>query len=168
MKRITVLIITILLILSISPLTSATEWNVPDDAYAIWYMPNQHLQQPVYEAETWRDWQPIVDAPQSALISTWLNARVITDHCNSKGVDGGRWHMKDIRLGDTAYLITHDGTFKYQCYLTAIVDVGTWGYTINNKILEPASSTDIACRCCVGMDAERNYFAVFRYVKEIK
>ena len=165
MKRvIAVLVVVSCLIFTVS----ATEWDIPEDAYAIWWMPNQHFQNYVYEAVTWREWQPIVDAEQSALIKSWLNARSIADHCYSDGVDGGRWFMKDVRLGDTAYLITRNGKYKYECYLTAIVDVGTWGYTINGKVLEPASSLDIACRCCVGSDPTRNYFAVFKFVKEIK
>ena len=151
----------------LSPYASATHWDIPSDAYAIWFLPNQHFTNYVYTATSWREWQPIIDEEQSALIDTWATARKISDHCDSKGVDG-IWNMSHIRLGDTAYLITHTGTAKYECYLTAIVDVGSWGFTIGNKVLEPTSSLDIACRCCVGKDATRNYIAVFRFVKELQ
>lgn len=146
----------------------ATDLEIPEEAVGIWFIPNLHLKTYVYKG-TWDRWQDIVDAPESALMRTWSTARVIGDHCNTRGIDGnGLWNMSSIRLGDCAYLITPEGKYKYQCYLTAIVDVGSWGFTINGKVLEPASSTDIANTCCVGHDTSRRYIAVFRYVKEIK
>lgn len=166
MKKLT-FFLALLLILSLSVTASATHWEIPEDAYAIWFMPEQHFTNYVYTAQTWREWQPIIDEEQSALIHNWTTARVISDHCDSEGVDG-IWNMSNIRLGDVAYLITRDGRFKYECYLTAIVIPNSWGYTVGGKPIEPTSSTDIACRCCVGKDASRNYFAVFRFVKEIK
>ena len=168
MKYLLSFLIILCLFLSISPTAIADQWDIPEDAVGIWFVPDQHLKQYVYKG-TWDKWQDIVDAKESALIRTWQEARVIVDHCNSKGIGGeGLWNASFIRLGDCAYFITHDGKYKYQCYLTAIVDVGSWGYTINGRVLQPTSSKDIANACCVGTDSSRNYIAMFRYVKEIK
>jgi len=163
MKRIVCVFILLILL---CPSAVATQWNIPEGAEGIWFIPNLHVQVPVYSS-TWSEWQQIVDAKDSALLNTWLSARMIADHFNSKDGDG-RWNMRQLKPGDGAYFITPTGTNYYKCYMVALVDVGSWGFTINNKVLQPMSSLDIGNRCCVGSDLTKNYLAVFRYVKTLK
>lgn len=166
-KRVLILILIFLTLLPM-PICEAGDVKIPDGAVGIWWIPDLHIRQPVYRV-TWDKWQEVIDAPESALMETWLTARMIADHSMSRGMDNtGRWNMSYIDLGDHAYFITAEGKALYECYLTAVVDVGTWGFTINGKVLQPASSADIGNRCCVGKDSTRNYIAVFKYVKEIK
>lgn len=165
MKRVATLI---LIVIILCPTASATEWEIPEDAYGIWYVPDLNFYCPVYEAQTWRDWQPIVDAEHSMLINSYMNARCIADHCCSEGQDGkGYWYVQNIELLSAAYLIKHDETLKYECYMTAVAIPDPWGYLVNGVPIQPTSSLDILCRCCVGMDASRNFIAMFRLVKKI-
>ena len=162
------IIIALLLLLSIPVIASATHWEIPEDAYGVWYVPDLHFACPVYTAQTWREWQPIIDAEQSMLMLPYLNAMSVSDHHGSRGQDGEKgWYVQNIKLLSTAYMITHTETKKYECYLTAVAVPHSYGYLVNGVPIQPTSSTDIMVRCCVGSDATRNYIAMFRLVKTL-
>ena len=168
--KLTAILLAICLLLI--PITASAETvlymgNIPEDAVGLWYVPCLDFSAFLYTG-AWSEWQDIVDAEESMLYKTYLNAYSISDHHGSHGRADGKWLVEDIKLLSTAYLITQTETREYECYLTAVAVPDTWGYLINGKQLQPTSSTDILCRCCVGKDAERNYVALFQFVKEIR
>lgn len=143
--------------------------EIPEGAIGVWRIESLNINQAVYKGIP-KDWQKIVNKEESALLESWHQANMICDHHGSVGIGNkGRWNMSNVRLGDYAMFITPNKKSVYECYLTALVNVNRQGYySMNNKLLQPTSSKDIGCRCCVGTDSTRNYIAVFRYLYDSK
>ena len=140
---------------------------IPDGAYGIWEIPKLKIKLPVYFSDA-KHLQDVIDREESALIDRWLNAYRIVDHFGSEGMGGkGDWNIQQVMAGAYAYMTRPDGKYKYECYLTAIADVKTYGYSVCGRLLTPVSSKDILTACCVGIDSTRNYVAVFKYVKKL-
>ena len=141
---------------------------IPKGAYGVWSVPSLNIQIPVYLKQNSKK-QKIVDDKESALIDPWVNANQIADHFCSVGLNGkGIWNMQQIMVGSDAYLTKEDGTYQYECYMTAIADVQPYGYTVGGRLLTPLSSLDILNTCCVGLDSKRNYVAIFRCKRKLK
>lgn len=141
---------------------------IPKNAYGVWSVPSLNIQLPVYLKNN-STRQQIVDNKESALIDPWVNAYRICDHFCSVGLNGkGVWSMQQIMLGAEAYMTKPDGCYQYECYMTAIADVQSYGYTVGGRLLTPLSSLDILNVCCVGLDSKRNYVAVFRCKRKLK
>ena len=142
--------------------------KIPNGAYGIWHVPSLNIQIPVYLKNN-STRQQIVDKKESALIDPWVNAYRIADHFCSVGLNAkGIWNMQQIMVGAEAYLTKADGTYQYECYMTAIADVQSYGYTVGGRLLTPLSSLDILNACCVGLDSKRNYVAIFRCKRKLK
>ena len=142
--------------------------EIPEGAVGVWRIESLNINQPVYKGLQ-NEQKKIIDKEESALLTQWCQAQMISDHCDSYGMEyKGNWNMSEVHVGDLAMFIQPNKKSLYQCYLIALVDVKPGYYAMNGKILQPTSSKDIGCRCCVGDDSTRNYIAVFRYMQDLK
>ena len=141
--------------------------EIPEGAYGVWYVPKLKVHLPVY-FQGKETKQAVIDRGESALIDNWVNAYRIIDHFGSEGMEGkGIWNIQNVMPGAYAYMIKPDGKWMYECYMTGMVDVKTYGYMMCGRLVIPASSLDILNACCVGADSDRNFIAVFKRIKKI-
>ena len=137
---------------------------VPDGAVGLWTIPDLHILVPVYAPSKGKTEQQIVDAENSASYVRWGCAYEIGDHC---GALGGTWRMDRVHPLMVAFFVKPDGVYKYECYRTCVADVKPYGYRIGSNLVNPYSSKDILCACCVGSDSKRNFLAIFRYLAKM-
>lgn len=166
MKRLTILILTILMLLSICPCASAME--IPDGAYGVIWIPCLKIKMPVYtpEVNTVAIRQEIIDAEESAVIFNWGTAYQIGDHVFSKGLNGeGEWNLQKVFAGAYAWFYTIDGTYYLECYMTGKADYDGNEY-LNGRLVTPCSSHDLLLHCCAE-DSSHHLIAVFRRLREM-
>lgn len=142
--------------------------DIPDKSLGIWQIPELNINIPVYaKSDVGKTDQQIVDDENSADWMRWGCAYQIGDHYNSQA-GKGNWRIDKVKPLMLAYFFRKDGCHKYECYLTAVANVKSYGFVVCNQLLNPHSSKDILTACCVGGDSKRNFVAVFRYVGKQK
>lgn len=86
---------------------------------------------------------------------------------NNLGKDGrGFWNIQKVMAGCYAYLHTQDGSYYYECYLTAKTDYHGDQEYYNGRIITPCSSHDLMIGCCAE-DTQHHFVAIFRRLKEL-
>jgi len=138
--------------------------TIPNGAVGVWQIPDLSVSVPVYAPKQGKTEQQIIDAVNSASYVRWGCAYEIGDHY---GALGGAWRIDKIQPLMVAFFVKPEGTYRYECYRTCVADVKPYGYRIGSNPVNPYSSKDILCACCVGSDSSRNYLAVFRYVCKV-
>ena len=141
--------------------------EIPKGAYGVWYVPKLQIQLPVYFKGN-ETKQAVIDREQCALIDNWVNAYRIVDHFGSEGMESkGDWNIQNVMPAARAYMIKPDGKYLYECYMTGLVDVKSYGYMMCGRLVTPASSLDILNACCYGADSTKNFIAVFKQKKKL-
>lgn len=146
----------------------ATVYQVPqpvrilDGAAGVWQVPSIGTSSPVYPKHD-RVGQDVVDADDSALIIDYGAGKAILDHNNSV-VGNGKWEVGEIRVGDTAWLITEEDTTEYACYMVCEAVNTGHGYRLDGTGLYPHRSSDILCVSCIPDTENGVYIAFFKYV----
>lgn len=163
MKKITSLILAIILCISLCATASAIE--IPDGATALIWIPCLNIRMSIYTADQAHR-QDVIDAEDSALLSHWGTAYEILDHFGSECVGSkGQWNIQKVFSGAYAFYYTRGHSYMYECYLTAMTEYDGNEY-INGRLLSPHSSYDLMTVCCAGQDTHHHYVAVFRRLKE--
>lgn len=136
--------------------------QIPDGAYGVWKVTSIKTETPLYEETKDRTSKEIVDAENSGEIRNYGVGRLICDHAGSE-VGSGIWHVEDMRVGDTAFLVTEDSTTQYECYMIVTVDYMKYYFAVDGVAQYPHRSSDILCASC-STKPKVEYLGFFKYV----
>lgn len=134
--------------------------KIPDGAYGIWQVPSINTSTPLYRGTE----KEIADAENSAIYRRYNIGWLICDHAGSE-VGAGIWHVENIKVGDSAFLITDVSITEYYCYLVEEVDFTPKCYLLDGVEQYPHRDTDIICASCSNRP-KIEYLAFFRLVGE--
>lgn len=132
--------------------------KIPDGAVAVWQIPSIKTSSPLYRGTE----QEIIDAENSAQYRRYNIGWLICDHAGSE-VGAGVWHMENVKVGDSAFLITDVSITEYYCYLVEEVDFTPKCYLLDGVEQYPHRDTDIICASC-STRPKIEYLAFFKLI----
>lgn len=136
--------------------------KIPDGAYGVWQVPSINTSTPLYRESAERSQQMNIDAENSAHFRRYGIGWLICDHAGSE-VGAGIWHVENIRVGDSAFLITETETTEYYCYLVEEVDFTPQCFLLDGVAQYPHRETDIICASC-STRPKIEYLAFFKLI----
>lgn len=160
-KRLAALALAVLAGISLKGMEMPQPVEIPDGAYGIFQVPDLNVSLPVFFA--YGTGQEIVDAENSGVIRDFGAGRLIGDHAGSE-IGGGVWRVEKMNLDCSAFLITEQGTERYQCYMMVRCYCTGYAYVLDGQALFPHHATDIICASCANYDGSEVYLAFFKLV----
>lgn len=166
MKRLTAIVLLLLLLTVPTHAATVESVKLPEGAYGVWYIHNIRATATLNtsKARTRAENQKVVDREDAALWWPYRQGHAIIDHLESQAGDGW-WRVADIRVGDIGELTTEKGKTYYVCVAVMLAEQVGNSYlsTIDGRLIT-CHKGDILCVSCADEGGRMVYVAYFKKV----